>query len=120
MDPEIVLSYFVIISLIVTGPGIWYFINSVQQREKRELRQQYMELIREKLDVIKTALAMGRSDEEIKELDARLERLIGTKKMLETLKNPKEDDLAKAELNSKELDTELELLRQGRERQTEE
>ena len=55
----------IIVLGISCGPAIWYFMNSVQNREKREIRAQYVELIKEKLDVIKTALAMGKSDDEI-------------------------------------------------------
>jgi hypothetical protein len=102
------------------GPAIWYFINSVQAREKREIRAQYMELVKEKLDVIKTALAMGKSDDEIAALDRRLSRLIGTEKMLKTLKKGKSGEVTTdEELATLDIMEELNLLREGRGKTTE-
>ena len=92
-------------------PGIPLIIHSfrrVERNERKEIRQQYTDLIKEKLDVIRTALAMGRDDDEIAELDRRLERLIGTEKMLETLKNPSSTAVTEAQyLASKDIVEEL-------------
>jgi hypothetical protein len=45
--------------------------------ERREIREQYERLAREKLDVLRTAVAMGYDQRELAELDARLEQHIG-------------------------------------------
>lgn len=51
------------------------------QRERREARQLYERLSLEKLDVIKTAVAVGMDKVELAELDDKLERLIGAEQM---------------------------------------
>lgn len=51
------------------------------QRERREARQLYERLTMEKLDVIKTAVAMGMDKHGLAELDDKLERLIGAEQM---------------------------------------
>ena len=109
----------VILLGISCGPAIWYFIDSVQRRERREIREKYMELIKEKLDVIKTALAMGKSDSEIEALDKRLEKLIGTEKMLRTLKKGKVKDIGQEAMLDQDVVEELELLRKSRKRSLE-
>ncbi len=65
------------------------FNNMRKQGERERGRETFERLTREKLDVIRTALAMGRSDDEILDLDKRLETLIGTEQMLGLL-DPKE------------------------------
>ena len=70
----------VILALIA---GFVITINSWRKQGERERsRETFERLTREKLDVIRTAIAMGRSDDEIRELDRRLEELIGTEQML--------------------------------------
>ena len=66
----------VVIAVTVT------FNNMRKQGERERGRETFERLTREKLDVIRTAIAMGRSDDEILDLDKRLEALIGTKQML--------------------------------------
>jgi hypothetical protein len=57
-------------------------INDKHKRlERAEARRSYERLMHRKLDVVETALAMGYTRDEVKELDARLERLIGADKM---------------------------------------
>ena len=74
--------------LAIVGGGIWIFTSTRKQAERERARQSYERLTRDKLDVIKTAIAMGRSDDEIRELDQRLERLVGSEK-LHSLLDPK-------------------------------
>ncbi len=59
--------------------------------EKRRMLDAYTELMREKLDVIKTAMAVGYNHDELRQLDERLEQLIGADKMRTLIdeKNPR-------------------------------
>ncbi len=50
-------------------------------RERAEARKAYEELVKEKLDVMKTAITMGYSERELAKLDLRLEKLIGKDKL---------------------------------------
>ena len=51
---------------------------AAKRRERAVARQMYERLALEKLDVIKTAVAMGYEQDALDELDKRLEHLIGT------------------------------------------
>ena len=103
MDQDFIFPLIIIFGGIISGPAIWYFIHSVEEKGKDRVRNMYAELVKEKLDVIKTALAMGHSSDEIRELDARLEKLIGTEKMLKTLKKGKTDPAQDAQLHDIDL-----------------
>ena len=63
----------------------WLISSNRKSHEVASARESYERLVRDKLDVIKTAIAMGQSDDEIRALDARLERLIGTDKLKDLL-----------------------------------
>jgi hypothetical protein len=52
-------------------------IQQVASPDRQKALQVYENLAKEKLEVIKTALAMGYSQEDLARLDARLEALIG-------------------------------------------
>ena len=52
--------------------------NQAKRAERDRARATYERIAIEKLDVIKTAIAMGLSSDELRELDQRLERLIGS------------------------------------------
>ncbi len=96
----------------VLGLAGWT-INSIQKRQQIErARQTYERLAKDKLDVIRTALAMGRTDEQIHDLDARLERLIGTEQMRSLLdtKNP-QAPIPDAEMHDADLLAEVEQVR---------
>jgi hypothetical protein len=71
----------------------------------------YERLANEKLEVIKTALAMGYSDAEIAKLDARLENLIGKDKLQQILQGSGAAAVANADLVDTQLDREIERLR---------
>lgn len=88
------------------------FSESAKQHERIEARKLYERLALEKLDVIKTAVAMGYAQSDLGELDARLERLIGAEK-LQQLLDPKTPGvpLAQGEILQAELTDELEQLR---------
>jgi hypothetical protein len=120
MFPEDILTLLMTVVIVLAGSGIWLTYRFTGLKERREIREHYTRLLCEKLDVIKTALAMGRSDEDIAALDARLEQLIGAEKMLETLKHPKGSSLKQGEMLDGDNDLETELLRHGRKRQIQE
>jgi hypothetical protein len=77
------------------------------QRERREARQLYERLTMEKLDVIKTAVAMGMKKDDLADLDSRLERLIGEDQMksllLQEPQVPGGNSLASSGLDSEAL-----------------
>jgi hypothetical protein len=56
-------------------------LERLRAAERADVRALYERLAREKLDVIKTAITMNYSRQDIAELDARLERLIGAEKL---------------------------------------
>ncbi len=104
---------------MIGGPLIWYIIHSVEEGGKDRVRRMYAELVKEKLDVIKTALAMGQSTDEIRELDERLEKLIGTEKMMRTLRKGKADASHEAHLEHIDLVEEVDQLEDKRVREGE-
>jgi hypothetical protein len=79
----------------------------MRQAERREARQAYERLMQEKLDILKTGIAMGYTKDDLRELDARLEKLIGQDK-LKTLLDPKGTRKLEKEIRSIELEAELE------------
>ena len=76
----------------------------------------YERLAQEKLEVIKTALAMGYSDDEIAKLDARLESLIGKDQLTQILQGGGAATVASADLVDTQLEREIERLRQLRQK----
>jgi hypothetical protein len=60
------------------APVVTQTVSSVDRQKALEV---YQKLAHEKLEVIKTALAMGYSQEDLARLDARLERLIGKEQL---------------------------------------
>ena len=84
----------------------------INRREREETRKLYERIVMEKLDVIKTAIAMGYSHNDLGELDSRLERLVGSEKLKSLLNSEKpstpsvDEDLLQAELKD-----ELEVVR---------
>lgn len=93
-------------------------IERIRAKDRADARALYERITRDKLDVIKTALAMGASDTQLAELDARLERLIGSDKLHELLEAP---DKGASQLADKLLDIDLsqEVERLRRQRETE-
>ena len=78
------------------------------RNERTKAREMYERIVREKLDVIKTAVAMGRDEDEIEMLDERLERLIGRREMTRLLgKNRPGVPELSHEVESMDLDTEM-------------
>ena len=93
------------------GP-IWVFGRKplqqwMAQRERREARQLYERLTMEKLDVIKTAVAVGMSKSDLADLDTRLEQLIGTDQLKSLLlTEPAAPGGLEPQLTSSDLDRE--------------
>src|SRR3954468_15555076 len=61
--------------------GATTVVQQVASADRQKALAVYENLCREKLDVIKTALAMGYNQEDLQRLDARLEKLIGKEQL---------------------------------------
>lgn len=118
MPPYDIAPVLITIALAVLGSVLWYLNHSSLLRERKEIRDGYTDLVREKLDLIRTALTMGYEDAEIKQLDTRLEQLIGTQKMMETLGSAKKTEAAKARLEDKDLESQADQGKVGRKEKT--
>lgn len=116
LDPAIIWIWIPLTALaipivaILTGP----ITLRMKQAERREARKLYERIVMEKLDVMKTAVAMGFEQNDLRDLDARLERLVGSDK-LQGLLSGKEAPLPPAvmpenELPDPDLDSEIERL----------
>jgi hypothetical protein len=97
MRPELI---WVLIPLSAIGIGALAVIfepikDSIKKRERTETRQMYERLAMEKLDVIKTAVAMGYNRDDLADLDLRLEQAIGAEQM-KTLRDGKAPSLPPA------------------------
>jgi hypothetical protein len=91
-------------------------IERIRAKDRADARALYERVTRDKLDVIKTALAMGASDTQLTELDARLERLIGSDKLHELLEDPGKGTPQLADkLLDIDLSREIERLKRSRE-----
>lgn len=73
--------------LALTIGGFVVLNNRFKQSERDRARETFERVMRDKLDVIKTAIAMGMASDELQTLDQRLERLIGANQM-QTLLHP--------------------------------
>ncbi len=84
------------IAFLFGWPGVLILIQMIRSqvnerrrgRERIAARRMYERVIHHKLEVIEAALAMGYTHNEVKELDSRLERLIGVERM-QALLDPK-------------------------------
>jgi hypothetical protein len=81
-------------------------IERIRAKDRAEARDLYERVVREKLDVIKTALAMGYNQAELQHLDQRLEQLIGSEK-LQTLLQGQAAPVPSVELLDADLNQEL-------------
>jgi hypothetical protein len=82
-------AWIIIPMLIFSIPIISTLMGPLNARikadERERLRKMYERLALEKLDVIKTAVAMGYQRSDLQELDARLEEVIGSEEMKKLL-----------------------------------
>ena len=100
----------------LAAPNSAAAVARIAAQDRADARALYERITRDKLDVIKTALAMGYKQQDIKELDARLEELIGSDKLHALLdaQNTGVPPL-KDELLDLDLSQELENLKRGKE-----
>jgi hypothetical protein len=82
----------------------------VTQQERAKALEAYRQLASEKLEVIKTAIALGYNDRELQQLDKRLESLIGSEALKCVIRG--ESPLPPADLDKHDLEAELRELRQ--------
>jgi hypothetical protein len=95
----------VFLAAVITG-GVLLNRHLKQTHENKQ-RALYERVVLEKMDVIKTAVAMGYSQQELANLDRRLEQLIGAEQ-LQALQHGQAVQLkAGPELRAVELDSEL-------------
>lgn len=90
--------------------------DGMKREERNQARKLYERLAMEKLDVLKTAVAMGYAASDLAALDKRLEQLIGAddlKRLLDA-KTPNAP-IAPAELRQAELSDEIQQLQRVRE-----
>ena len=106
-----------ILALLIPFWAIYWGSRNARAKydDKREARRSFERLAIEKLDVIKTAVAMGYRDEELDALDQRLEKLVGADK-LGALIDPQAASVPRAssELFDTDFDKELERVRRQR------
>ena len=92
-------------------PIVAIALEPVKQRmraaERREARQMYERLALEKLEVLKAGITMGYSQQELRELDQRLEKLIGEDKLKKVLDPTKALKLKHADFAESDLETAL-------------
>lgn len=114
-DPAVMALSIPIFALMIPIVAILVkpMMHRMKQAERKEARQLYERIVMEKLDVIKTAVAMGHREEELRDLDARLGQLIGVDKLAGLL----DEDLPTvvtirpdAEIRDTDLDVEIERL----------
>jgi hypothetical protein len=94
-------------------PGIE--AEKLRAKERTEARALYERLVKEKLEVIKTAITMGYGRDDLKDLDARLEELIGKDKIDKLVDDTPTIPLADADLLDADLQAEIDRLARGRE-----
>ncbi|HES58224.1 MAG TPA: hypothetical protein ENO21_02215 [Firmicutes bacterium] len=79
----------------------------LKKAERDAARQTYERLVKEKLDVMRTALSMGMEKDALAELDTRLEKLIGQGKLERLLDEEIAVPEPTAELRDADLEAEL-------------
>lgn len=85
------MSFFILGAIPITVLGAMLISRSnlkLRLMEQRKMLEAYTELMKERLDVIKTAIAVGYDQEDLVDLDLQLEELIGADEM-RALINPK-------------------------------
>jgi hypothetical protein len=117
MEPAIMGIMTGMLALMIPFWAIYWSSRNARAKydDRREARRAYERLVIEKLDVIKTAVAMGYKDEELDALDRRLEKLVGGDKLGVLVDSKgKEIPAVTHELLDTDFDRELERVRQQR------
>jgi hypothetical protein len=94
-------------------PRTWHATsasNQVGSADRQKALQVYENLAKEKMDVMKTALAMGWNQDDLSRLDARLEKLIGKEQLQQLARG--EVPIASADLQTSSVSRETALLRE--------
>jgi hypothetical protein len=114
-DPAILALMIPVLALLI--PIVAIAMAPVKQalklRAQGDSRKLYERLAREKLDVLRTAITMGYKEDQLAELDARLERLVGADKLEGLLADKPQTPPIKAVLAQADLETEMERIRQA-------
>jgi hypothetical protein len=97
---------------VPTTKGKHVVVQQLGSVDRQKALAVYENLCREKLDVMKTALAMGWSQDDLNRLDARLEKLIGQEQLQQLARG--EVPQASADLSSMNLSRETALLKELR------
>jgi len=87
----------------------------LRYQERASARELYERLVREKLAVVRDAVAMGYSEIELSKLDKRLAELIGEEDLKKLLSDSPETPVPTADLLDTDLATEVEKMRKPRE-----
>ena len=87
----------------------------LQTQERAEARALYERLVKEKLEVIKTAITMGYGRDDLKDLDARLEELIGKEKIDKLVEDAPTVPQVDADLLDADLQAEIDRLARSKE-----
>lgn len=120
MDGDLIALLAIMIPVIaVSIPIVAILVKPVSDAAKRkeriEARKMYERLALEKLDVMKTAIAMGYTKNELGALDQRLEQLIGSQQMQALLSDSTPGiPVAPGELLQTELTAELDEIKRLR------
>jgi hypothetical protein len=97
---------------VLGGMGIARANLKSRLADRQKAIETYRLLVQDKLDTIKTALVVGYKSDELKDLDERLEKLIGADEMRALLDSHNEKvPLAPAQLPDADLAGEIERLR---------
>jgi hypothetical protein len=87
----------------------------LRYQERADARELYERLVREKLAVVRDAVAMGYSEIELSKLDKRLAELIGEEDLKKLLSDTPETPVPSADLLDTDLASEVEKMRKPRE-----
>ncbi|MEZ5337840.1 MAG: hypothetical protein R3F46_06200 [bacterium] len=81
MDIEAIFGILAGTLMVLSIPGTMIYLRQLARTERRESREMYERIVRDRLFVIQTALEAGFDDRELARLDRRLSGLIGQQEM---------------------------------------
>ena len=89
-------------------------IERMKQQERAGARQQYERLAVEKMQVMRDAIAMGYEEAELKNLDARLEQLVGPERLSQLMEETPDVQLKEVDLLDEDIQAEIDRLTEGK------
>ena len=89
-------------------------IERMKQQERASARQQYERLATEKMQVMRDAIAMGYEEAELKNLDARLEQLVGPERLGQLMEETPDVRLKDVDLFDEDIQAEIDRLTEGK------